>query len=272
MSIVWPAADIARATRLPSDGALVMLQCFFDDSGTHNRSTVVVWGGVIGKLEQLEALEQEWVKILDQPPFGYPPIKNFSQADCRARRGEFCKYSTAESDHLQYLFRQVVIEANVVGISYGVDAATWDRHVTGKLRLVVGGAESAAYGLCAKMAFEIAELNEDKISIVFDQGRKSRILDAIYGGASALIPEAAKNAAATFMPIASTPGLQAADLVANYFYTFAREYLVDADCEPDPHLVSLLSNNPVIDGLMGETQIVDMVQQMRAKNAWLRDD
>jgi hypothetical protein len=165
-----------------------------------------------------------------------------------------------------------VIKSNVVGISYGVDAAAWDRQVTGKLRDLVGSAESAAFGLCAKMALQVAELNDDKISIVFDQGRRSSILQIIYDGACRLIPEAAKNAAATFMPVISTPGLQAADLVANYFYTFAREYLRDTDCKPDPHLVSFLTNTHVVDGMMGEPEIVDMVKEMRSKNAWLRDD
>lgn len=256
----------------PRDGALLMLQCFFDDSGTHDGSKVVVWGGVAGTVEQFEELEQQWVAALANPPFGKPPIKKFSQSDCRACHGEFKGYNRAESDHLQYIFREIVINSNVVGVCYGVDVAAWDRHVTGRLREFIGGAESAAFGLCAKKAFEIADLNEDKISMVFDQGRKTDLLQILYSAAGQHFPEAAKNAASTFMPVASTPGLQAADLIANYFYAYAKEYLLDSEAEADPHLLSLLANSQVVDGLMGEAQIDFMAQAMRHKNDWLRDD
>jgi hypothetical protein len=241
MSIIWPAADIARAVRLEKDGALIMLQSFFDDSGTHAQSTVVVWGGVVGTVEQFTDLEQRWIAALACPPFGKAPLKKYSQSDCRACSGEFSSYNRAESDHLQYVFREIVIQSSVVGVCYGVDTAAWDRHVTGRLREFIRGPESAAYGLCAKKSFDLSELNEDKISMVFDLGRQSDFMHLLWQSAATLFPETANNASVSFIPVAATPGLQAADLIANYFYCFARDYLADKGNEPDPHLISLLA-------------------------------
>jgi hypothetical protein len=100
----------------------------------------------------------------------------------------------------------------------------------------------------------------------------SPILKAIYDGASQLIPDGEFRAAASFMPVTGTPGLQAADLVANYFYKFATEWLKDNAHAPDPHLWSLITSGlQIIDGIMGEDEIAEMAAKMRAKNDWLRD-
>lgn len=271
MSVIWPAADIARATRL-KHGSLLMLQCFFDDSGTHGGSKVVVWGGVVGTEEQFSKLEARWAETLASPPLGKQPLKKFSQSDCRACTGEFSGYTRAESDVMQHAFRQILIESSVVGVCNGVDVEAWDRIVTGKLRSHIGSAESAAYGLCCKQALQASIDNEQKISIVFDQGRRSPILDLIYQGAQHFLPAAAKNVAATFMAVGATPGLQAADIVANHYYVYLRERLSGAPFKIDPHLESLLTHAHVVDGLMGEEQITHMAVSMRQKNAWLLDD
>jgi hypothetical protein len=157
-------------------------------------------------------------------------------------------------------------------VTYGADVSAWDKHVQGRLRSYIGGAEGASYGLCARLALQIAVENDEKMSLVFDQGAMKLVLHNIYSGACALIPEGAARAAATFRPVTGTPGLQAADLVANYFYGFAKRWIEDSEHKPDPHLWSLLrSGLPVIDGFMGEKEIEELAHKMRSKHAWLRD-
>jgi hypothetical protein len=165
VNVAWLAEDVASVTRLAGSGSLVMLQCFFDDSGTHGGAAVVVWGGVVGQVEQFKHLEREWMALLKTPPYGRPSLKKYSQADCRSCKGEFLGYSQPESDHLQFCFRNIIIISGVVPISYGTDAAAWDRHITGRLREFLGSAESASYGLCAKLVLETAEENDSQISI-----------------------------------------------------------------------------------------------------------
>ncbi|MEZ5888895.1 MAG: hypothetical protein R3D52_00720 [Xanthobacteraceae bacterium] len=76
---------------------MVMLAAYFDDSGTHDRSRIVVWGGFLGTCEQWATFDQAWRKKLARPLEGKPPLKKFSVTDCQARRNEFEGYSVAES-------------------------------------------------------------------------------------------------------------------------------------------------------------------------------
>lgn len=223
MSVIWTAADVAEATRLPEAGRLLMIQWFFDDSGTHGNSAVVVWGGVVGTVPQFRFLEDRWNKLLANPPHGRKPLSKFSQSDCQSCRGEFIDYSFAESQHLQYLFRSIILQSGVVPVTFGTDVAAWNSCMNGALRRFMGSAESASFGQCAKFALELAEINKQKVSIVFDQGGISAIHHMLYDGASRLIPEGAKLSAISFLPVVGTPGLQAADIVANYFYVYACE-------------------------------------------------
>jgi hypothetical protein len=74
--------DLARAT-LPNrgEGLLLVIECYFDDSGTHDASPVVVWGGVAGHAHYLDKLDKMWRALLQQPCEGKRPIKSFSSYD-----------------------------------------------------------------------------------------------------------------------------------------------------------------------------------------------
>jgi hypothetical protein len=54
-----------------------MLCTYFDDSGTHANSSVVVIGGLIGTTEQWKIFNRGWAALLDMPRPGKPSLKLF---------------------------------------------------------------------------------------------------------------------------------------------------------------------------------------------------
>jgi hypothetical protein len=65
----------------------MMIRGYFDDSGTHGNSSVVVLGGLIGNVEQWERFEIAWAARLADPLPGYnkPPLPMFHLSACNAR-------------------------------------------------------------------------------------------------------------------------------------------------------------------------------------------
>ena len=106
-----------------------MVRAYFDDSGTHGGSDVVVMGGLIGTEVQWAGFEQQWRARLAEPLPGKPPLRRFHMTDCHNRRDEFKDYSEAERDAVIHGFRQVIIESGVYGNAAAVSRADWDRIV-----------------------------------------------------------------------------------------------------------------------------------------------
>jgi hypothetical protein len=60
-----------------------MLTAYFDDSGTHLSSDIVLVAGVFGTEWQLKSLDRLWQKHIDRPLSGpKPPIRRFHATDC----------------------------------------------------------------------------------------------------------------------------------------------------------------------------------------------
>lgn len=221
-------------------GVLLMIHCYFDDSGTHDDAGVVVWGGVVGTVDQFNQLEKRWRECLSAPMPGRPPLARFHLSHCKMRMREFARYNDAEIDHVQYRFRNVIIESGAMPVAFGVDKTAWDRFVTGKLReRLGGGAEALAFGSCAKAALEIAEDDKRGMQIVFDKGRETENLRLVFRAAEELVP-AVTGHSAKFLAVADYPGLQAADMVANYFYVYAQNWLTDCESDLGPHFLHMV--------------------------------
>lgn len=240
-----------------------VLKCYFDDAGTHRDSLIVVWGGVFGTQEQLDALDRDWQILLQKPLPGKPPLNLFHLAHCRAHCGEFRDYTDTECDRVQNLFRSVILNAGVMPVAFGVDVAAWDCRVTGLLRRRIGPAENLAFGSCAKAALEVTDNDGDRMLAFFDLGRCDDGLRDVYEGAGALLPEAAARLVASFVPVEGNPGLQAADVVANSFYRFALGWLDDRSARPEPHFFGLAWAKQTHWAMYGADEIDDLVCKVR---------
>ena len=65
---------------------IAVLGAFFDDSGTHDDSSLVVIGGLLGTEEQWDAFEAAWTTRLANPLSDKPPLKQFHLSACQKRR------------------------------------------------------------------------------------------------------------------------------------------------------------------------------------------
>jgi hypothetical protein len=153
--------------------ALLMLAAYFDDSGTHDDSRVVAWGGFLGSVAQWDRFDMAWLAKLAQPLAGKAPLRKFALADCQSSFNEFFGYSRPESDLVQNEFREIIVANRLIGVAYAVDRPTWDRLITGDARTFLGDAETVCFSSCFDGAIERAVEyfpNESMLSLHFDQG------------------------------------------------------------------------------------------------------
>jgi hypothetical protein len=241
-----------------------MLAAYFDDSGTHDDSKLVVWGGFIGTAEQWSGFDKAWRAKLARPLPGKPRLTKFGLADCEGHHGEFAGYSEAESDLLQNECRELIVQAGVIGLAYAVERESWDRLAKGEAREFLGGdAESACFGGCFNGAVERAVhfFPEDRmLSVHFDRGRKSPKLDALidrvtklYRGSPAIV-NLSYNRVNDFSP------LQAADIIATENYWHASSVIAGND-NPRPHFAHFLQRVRTDGYLMQEPEILSTLKK-----------
>ena len=243
-----------------------MLQCYFDDSGTHDASDFVVWGGVLGGIEHLKIWTSNGAIFFSSHCRESHAIKNFHLSNCVAGEGDFESYKPAERDRVRYLFREAILESRLMPVAFGIDVLAWDQHFQGDMRDQLGEAERASYGLCVKAAFDVAESHREKMAVFMDGGRQSDGLRMMCGGAQDLIPEGAKLSTIAFPAVERTPGLQAADTVAHEFYRYGLARLSDNDVEPTAHFRSFLDQLEQSHwAIMGANQIKVLAQKMRVE-------
>src|SRR5690348_5454728 len=135
----------------------MLLRAYFDDSGTHAGSDVVVMGGLLGTVEQWERFEAAWSAKLARPLEGKPPLqKGFHLSACNARDGEFASYSDAEQDAVIHDFRQIILDAKLTSTASAIDRKAWDEYIVGPYRAVLGSAIAQCFADCMAETNRIA--------------------------------------------------------------------------------------------------------------------
>jgi hypothetical protein len=179
-------ADVAR-TVLPrdcSDGWLAMLRAYFDDSGTHDSSSVVVMAGVIGTESEMVSLEALWKEHLDAPLCGQKaPLTKTHMYDCYGSTGEFLGWKRTETDYFRHQLREAIIKSRVSAYCVGCIRKDWDELMQGDIRGTHGNAEGYAIRQCFVRAIKWANENsfDPQISFIFDDtGRLEREVRAIF--------------------------------------------------------------------------------------------
>ncbi|MDO9489305.1 MAG: hypothetical protein Q7J32_13105 [Sphingomonadaceae bacterium] len=244
---------------------MAMLECYFDDSGTHGDSKIVTWGGLMGTSKQWDYLDKRWRKLLAEPLPGKPPLKQFHLSHCAALDGEFKDYKRGESDRLRYLFRQIIADAKLESYSFSVSTRDFDDLVRGRARDYFGSPERLAItGCLGRSLIRANELGHEFVSIILDQGRMSdeirayaKAVEDTYIGAAALVSIAA-------MKVGHWTPLQAADTVATEGYWSARTRLERGAPEYSPHLKSMLGKLEVMRGyIMERSHLEKLVRTYR---------
>jgi hypothetical protein len=264
--------DALSLSRLGGVELILALGAFFDDAGTHDDATVVVWAGFVGTADQWEALDVRWNALLDKPyedpRFPHPPLRKFHLFDCQYHLGEFTDYSEPERDRLQRLFREIIADSGVVGIGYAVDRAAFNRIVTGDALAFFGDAESLAFGSCFQGALQQAREffpQEIAMGIVFDRvahkGRMDRLDElatrfALYDRKFGQLPQVG---GISFEEVVKYTALQAADIIATENAWAARAHMKGKPFRP--HFRNFLEMVNADGFICGEEEIRDTLRR-----------
>lgn len=196
------------------NGAVLVLRCYLDDSGTHAGSTMLSWGAALGSNEQWSAFEVEWRAFLEAPVQGKPRLRKFSLADCAAGQGEFIDYSPSERDLVRNMARAIIAKSRIFPISVAVAKSFYNWAIPNYLREWGGTAESRAFIPTVLRCLDYAQhINIGRVALVIDQGQRSfvdalvaRIMDDAFCGEIV--------ASVTYAKVEEFAPLQAADTIA----------------------------------------------------------
>src|SRR3954447_19259018 len=230
-----------------------MSQGYFDDSGTHGSSEVVVWGGLMGTDSQWLRFGRDWNSKLDDPLPGKPPLKRFHMTDCQAKDGEFRDYSEAEKNAVIHDFRKVILDSGIYGYAAAVVIADWNEIIGGKSYGRFGDADFFCMNLCVLNAARFArDFTEDRfISLAFDDRKEhaeaNQFVLSIFQEAYNTHRQNEEVAGISFLPTLKFAPLQAADMIAWETYNHAKTWKPGGQGEPErPHLQRLVETGRFI--------------------------
>lgn len=211
----------------------MFLRASFDDSGTHDNSDIVVWGGVFGEIEHFNSLERAWAEFLASPVEDERSITKWSSADCFWGIGEFRGWEKAARDRARRNARQCIIDSYVVPISFAVPVKPWQRIVAPVAPPKFNSANFAAFAKCGDAAIRVAKRQGKAIACVYDLGQRNQLFDQVVALHEERASEAGVPISQTFLAVADNYGLQAADCVATETYWVAVPFLKSGKIELD---------------------------------------
>lgn len=249
---------------------VAVLKAYFDDSGTHDGSPILVLGGLLGNEEQWDSFESQWNAKLQNPCRNKPPIKAFHSYDLIHKLGEFKSYNQAEIDAVNHDFRKIIMNNGLFGVAVAINLDAWKSliSISNLLNAIFGPAEGCAFSNCLKLLFDIIRVKNlpDKIFVWFDEGTEDQFQDwaKLYCSQKKEYPNL--NGIA-FSPVNETPGLQGADMIAYQTYQYAQLWLQDSFKAPEKtnaHFKDYLMNHAHLSSaiIIDERHIADMVNSI----------
>jgi len=234
-------------------GVLIMLSGYFDDSGTHGDSAVVVMGGVIGDEDQWKTFERDWAARLLAPVETRGCISRFHMHDCELGHEEFEGWSKGERDRTIFNFRQIIIDSKLRAYVCAVARKPWDAYVRGNLRNITGDAERYGVVSCFVQSFKLAQENwpkENQIALAFDnrphREEANRRVFELYNRHFQRHRKSPEPMGISFLSSEQALPLQAADMVAWESYRHAQEFLKHGrKAKPRPHFNRLVETGRV---------------------------
>ncbi len=147
-----------------------MISAYFDDSGTHDKSEIVVVAGVFGTEARLRGLDRHGRKSWLVRYKGGNHLLSVLTTECHNSTGEYAGWSRAETDFHCYLLRQHIVDADVSGYGVACSRKDWDELVTGDLRDILGTPEGFCIRNCLPGTLYWSEKNyfDPVLHFVFD--------------------------------------------------------------------------------------------------------
>ncbi len=239
-----------------------MINAYFDDSGTHETSDVVVMAGIVGTEPEMQSLDAMWASHLEHPLDGLkPPIKRFHMTDCFKSDGEFAGWSRVETDYFCHQLRETIINSHVSAYGFACVRKEWEAEFTGEYKVIFGDPEGYAVRACFDRSINWARNRtfDPKMSFVFDdrphRRRENEGVFYIYQQ----IKRPPQLVGISFMNSHKVRPLQAADLVAWEFYNHAVGVLKNGRThKPRKEIMHLLENIEMYGQMTTAREIAEM--------------
>lgn len=203
-----------------------MLTAYFDESGINESDANVIFGGYLARNENWLTFDAEWVARLAQSG-----LDHFHMSPFKADRRPFCPpiLNRAAHQSLEHDLGVIIEQAGLHAIVVMIDRAAWDELIVGYRRELWGTALSRAF-------FDSVNWSQSRAIDLFGEGSE---LSLVYGE-SHLGPQLADVISfynevrqfaeenplqgISFRPMRSTPGIQAADMMAWEVQDYFKSY------------------------------------------------
>jgi hypothetical protein len=249
----------------------LLLKAYFDDSGTHDNSRIVVWGGLFGPASELDALDLKWRELLRAPMEGKTPLKKFRLSSCMRGWGQFERYNQAERDYVSRKFRDLIAEVDVAPVAYIVFVDDWNAALSRAEKPYLGDAQNMAFRGCLDAATRAAAGKDGQhIACFFDKGQEASGINAVLAAWEITNPEFRESVSVTFSPVSALTGLQAADTVAYEAYQYGLHLLNPAKTPLPPHFHDFAKGNGPIFMSLQKPEIDDFLNKWRRQMEKIR--
>jgi hypothetical protein len=126
----YSIAELARLFHSPSNPwkALALLRAYFDDSGTHAGSPIVMIAGYVATEQAWDSVQQAWKRVLDE--FASKGVTWFHMSEFQGGHGQFAGLDEPLRKYLINQLSGILETADVQAIWAGVNAEEWDELTT----------------------------------------------------------------------------------------------------------------------------------------------
>lgn len=252
--------------RSASKRMIGVLGAFFDDSGTHDSSSVVVIGGLLGTDEQWDSFAEAWDALLKEPLPGKPPLDQFHLAPCRAKTGDFRDYNWGEIDRVTHLFRRIILDRGFITVAAAVDKSAWDELVSGDIAEALGKTPlQLCLYKCVESILQIIRMQKpyEQVMVVIDQGTRPN-LELIVEWTRLQTEAHPEIATIFFAPVSKVIALQGADMIATETYQYAQAWFADrVNPIPNPHFREFIDRDLSVGRIFDREHIEEMVARVQ---------
>lgn len=245
----------------------MVIEAYFDESGIHENAEVCVVAGYYGTQKAWRGFEKQWDKILSD----YPELKQgfhakkFFRRDNRKRVGEYADWDDIKARRFLDRLVQCIIGNRIFPISFAIIVGDFrklplmERKWLTGARFTINGKPISSgcpnrsyyvpFDFCVLDSARMSGANvTEKIDFFVGLDRSfSGYANTLYSFvlSDARLPASVRNLLGRISyPLASsTPGLQAADLLAYRLYRFALDKVAAKQNLPIPALISKLTKN-----------------------------
>lgn len=220
-----PIAELAAALYGPSSKyrGMALLKAYFDESGTHAGSPIVLIAGLIAPIETWIDIEREWNENLATSRVPY-----FHAYECDAGVGAFANTERVFRDALRIGLAKVIAKYSPEPVIAGIEKEDWERLQP----IVARSALRESYGHPCAWCFEYCmqqvvtwsyeQADGEPVAIILaSQDEYKTLANDIY---AAHLVSPAHDYPLAFAAAKLTPAIQAADFVAYEAYkNFVRQ-------------------------------------------------